>query len=142
MTGVNVTPGKQSAQSAFQSELSGLYGVVTGTEVVCKVFQVQTGQITVACDGESALDYVFDWNNRVLRASTPHLDLIVAIRRMIKASPLKWKFRHVKGHQDDYAGPLDRWAALNVEMDSLAKAHWLTATEGEYLPVQAIKYEP
>jgi hypothetical protein len=61
---------------------------------------------------------------------------------MIKASPLKWKFRHVKGHQDDYAGPLDRWAALNVEMDSLVKAHWLTATEGDYLPVQAIKFEP
>jgi hypothetical protein len=27
MTGVNVTPGKSSTQSAFRSELSGLYGV-------------------------------------------------------------------------------------------------------------------
>jgi hypothetical protein len=80
MTGVNVTPSKQSAQSAFRSELSGLYGVVTGTEVVCKVFHVKTGQITVACDRESALDYVFDWNNSFLLASTLHLDLIVAIR--------------------------------------------------------------
>jgi hypothetical protein len=142
MTGVNVTPGKSSTQSAFRSELSGLYGVVTAVEVVCKVFTLTTGQITVACDGESALDYVFDWNNRFIRASTPHLDLIVSIRRMIQASPIRWKYRHVKGHQDDYAGPLDRWASLNVEMDSLAKAHWLQATEGEYVPVQAIKNEP
>jgi hypothetical protein len=78
------------------------------------------------------LDYVFDWNNRFLCASTPHLDFIVAIRRMIKELPIQWKkFRHVKGHQDDYADPLDRWALLNVEMESLAKAHLLTPSRLE-----------
>lgn len=63
MTGVNVTPGNPSDQSAFWSELSGIYGFVTAVSVLCQVFQVTSGSITVACDGESALDYVFDWQN-------------------------------------------------------------------------------
>jgi hypothetical protein len=29
-------------------------------------------------------------------------------------------------HQDDFYGaPLDRWARLNINMDSLAKAYWV-----------------
>jgi hypothetical protein len=40
-------------------------------------------------------------------------------------SPLLWKIRHVKGHQDDHTAvqQLDRWGQLNVEMDLLAKAY-------------------
>jgi hypothetical protein len=53
-------------------------------------------------------------------------DLLSAIRAAIKPSPIQWKFRHVKGHQDDIRDAiLDRWALLNIAMDSLAKMHWL-----------------
>ena len=41
------------------------------------------------------------------------------------------KYRHVKGHQDNEAGPLDRWATLNVEMDKCAKEFRLEAYAGE-----------
>eukprot|EP00957_Ditylum_brightwellii_P176942 13478124-Ditylum_brightwellii.AAC.1 len=50
-----------------------------------------------------------------------HVDLISAIDYLLCKSPLIWKWRWVKGHQDDFYGPLDRWASLNVEMDSAAK---------------------
>ena len=43
----------------------------------------------------------------------------------IQKCPVKWSYRHVKGHQDDDGTrKLDRWARLNVEMDNLAKAFW------------------
>eukprot|EP00957_Ditylum_brightwellii_P095766 7296721-Ditylum_brightwellii.AAC.1 len=61
-------------------------------------------------------------------------DLILAIDSMIDKSPLVWKWCWVKGHQDEkkkggtwkgfvkkFIGPLDRWAMLNVDMDSAAK---------------------
>jgi hypothetical protein len=61
-------------------------------------------------------------------------------------SPIQWIFRHVKGHQDDIRDAiLDRWALLNIEMDSLTKLHWLeksgqrqplnSTITGEYWPV-------
>jgi hypothetical protein len=44
-------------------------------------------------------------------------DLLSATRAAIKASSILWKFRHVKGHQDDILeANLDRWALLNIAM--------------------------
>ena len=142
ITGSNITPGDGQYQSAYRSELSGLYGIVVAVEVLCRVFNITDGSITVACDGESALDYAFDWDNRWLRAGTAHLDLISAIRKKVRDSPIQWKFRHVRGHQDDYAQQLDRWELLNVEMDTLAKEYWHRATTNSWKASQSIAGEP
>lgn len=39
---------------------------------------------------------------------------------------MKWKFRHVYGHQDSKTAYrlLDRLSQLNVDMDRLAKSYW------------------
>ena len=42
----------------------------------------------------------------------------------ILKSTFIWYWRHVKGHQDDQTGPLDRWASLNVECDTAEKYKW------------------
>ena len=57
-----------------------------------------------------------------------HFDIIEEIRSRVKLSPVTWSFRHVYGHQDGtdghcYYGPFHRWDTLNIQMDSLAKAH-------------------
>ncbi len=51
--------------------------------------------------------------------------MLSAIRKLWAYSPLTMKFCHVKGHQDDHSTPkdLDRWAKLNMEMDTRAKRH-------------------
>jgi hypothetical protein len=58
--------------------------------------------------------------------SQPHHDLIHAIRSKLALSPVHWKPRHVRGHQDKHVPIhlLDMWSQLNVEMDSLAKTYW------------------
>ena len=44
---------------------------------------------------------------------------------MLASSPIKWTCHHVAGHQDDDGiKVLDRWAKLNIEMDSLVKVYW------------------
>jgi hypothetical protein len=64
----------------------------------------------------------------------------------LKASPIQWTFCHVKGHQDENPdAELDRWALLNIQMDSLPKMYWLekynhrqpsnSTLTGEYWPV-------
>ena len=141
ITGVNVVPGSDDDQSAFRSELAGLYGIIIATTTLCSFHAITNGCITVACDGESALDYIFDWDKKGLKASTPHLDIIEASRKLIRGSSLQWKFRHVYGHQDDFVGPLDRWATLNVEMDLAAKEHWARSIGGGR-PASVIFGEP
>ena len=51
-------------------------------------------------------------------------DLISEIYHKILNSPLTWFWQHVKGHQDDQTGPLERWATINVECDTQAKDKW------------------
>eukprot|EP00957_Ditylum_brightwellii_P055456 4201564-Ditylum_brightwellii.AAC.1 len=50
-----------------------------------------------------------------------HFHLIAAIGTIIQRSKITWYWRHVKGHQADHQGPLDRWSTINVEMDHAAK---------------------
>ena len=51
-------------------------------------------------------------------------------RARIKELPIKVKFRHVKGHQDEKRKKddtpllLDWWAKENIRMDLAAKRHW------------------
>ena len=74
-----MVPGNTEDQSAFRSELAGLYGIVTATLCLCSLYEIKSGEITVAWDGEVALDHSFDWDHKWLRASTPHLDQIHSI---------------------------------------------------------------
>jgi hypothetical protein len=60
----------------------------------------------------------------------PHFDLITATRAMLQQCPVTWIPHHVKGHQDDdHTATLDRWALLNIEMDTRAKLHWAATVD-------------
>ena len=53
ITRVNVVPGSDDDQSAFRSEMVGMYGIITATTTLCSLHNITTRCITVACDGES-----------------------------------------------------------------------------------------
>jgi hypothetical protein len=91
---------------------------------LCSWADITSGGIEVGCDGLSALNKAFDtWP---LEPADPHFDMLCALRQMIKSSFLKWKTRHVDGHQDnDVTSKLDFWAIKNIQMDYLAKVFWM-----------------
>ena len=37
--------------------------------------------------------------------------------------PIKLRFKHVRGHQDDVHADLDVWESLNMDMEAASKAH-------------------
>lgn len=124
MYGDHTTPGHPQDQSAFRSELSGIYGQVLLTYTLAQQFKVTHGKVTVGCDGESALYQCF-LKSQDLNASERHYDLVNAIRSLIRKCPFDIVPHHVKGHQDDDPNAeLDEWARLNIEMDQRAKEHW------------------
>jgi hypothetical protein len=142
---VNVVPGCKDTQSSFRSKLSGIFGQVIMINTICQLYGITHGSITCGCDGEDALRQSFSpYHTASTKGS--QFDLLSAIQTAIKSSPITWKFQHVKGHQDkDADATLDRWAILNIQMDSLAKMYWMemfhqapqstSFITGEYWPV-------
>jgi hypothetical protein len=122
--GANVTPGHPDEQNPYRSEVAGIFAVVVIVEALVRVHDIQHGTIEIGCDCESGITSVFD--HEYDKPNQPHYDLIHAIRQKIASSPVQWKSRHVRGHQDKHIPfhLLDKWSQLNVEMDSVAKAYW------------------
>jgi len=92
--------------------------------MAARYHKVTTGKARVGCDGDSALKEVTKADIAV-SPNQRHYDLISGIRRLLREAPISIELFHVKGHQDDDpTAVLDRFALMNVEMDTAAKAHW------------------
>jgi hypothetical protein len=125
LVAVLVVPGIIVDQSSYPSKLVGLYGVVFMVHLICEQYGITDGAIEVGCDCQSALRHVFTSGQQFDATITQaDYDLLSAIWKMISTSPIKWTCCYVAGHQDDGITVLDRWAQLNVEMNSLAKVYW------------------
>ena len=120
---VNSVPGNRSEQSAYRSELARVSGSLSTIAAVCTVHDLHTGSITIlGLDGEQAMIAASEaWP---LSPERPDYDLLTDIRSNVSRLPITVHWKWIKGHQDDFQGPLDEWARANIYMDSMAKAYW------------------
>ena len=124
LEGSLVTPGNPEDQSAYRSELAGLYGIAAIVNLLCQYHKITEGSITIGCDGLQALLHGTSTVD-FIPTKMAQFDLVGATRTMLQRSPVKWIAEHVLGHQDDdTSANLDRKAMLNVLMDGEAKFHW------------------
>jgi hypothetical protein len=85
-----ITPGNPQSQSAYQSELAGLYCIAFYIRFLEKTKKI-TG-LTVGCDGQSALNRACrTWD--FINPNEPQYDLIMAIRSMVATRTIRtdWK---------------------------------------------------
>ena len=117
-------PGYASDQSAYRSELAGLYAIVYVIETLVGVYGLSKGEVIVGCDGISALQEAI-YNNKTATSAQQHFDLISGMQGYITESKVVYKPLHIKGHQDKDTpiGDLDRMAILNIECDAYAKEY-------------------
>ena len=121
--GSMVCPGSTEIQSAYRSELAGLYGICCVLWALRQRFQCDISAI-IGCDGLSAIRSC-DLDHDLINVNQDHFDLISACRHLLRQAKIKVLWKHIKGHQDDQADAvLDRWALRNIEMDTLAKDWW------------------
>jgi hypothetical protein len=142
ISGVSVSPGVAADQSAYRSELMGLYGIAMTVRHLEIHYKFCNGVVDIGCDGLSALNkasYDVDFSN----PNEPHFDLITAIRQICQESSLTWLWRHIKGHQDDIRQlhELDQWSLWNIDRDKAAKQHW-EITKGQNFGSQPLFGEP
>jgi hypothetical protein len=99
--GVNIVPDAPSDQSAYRSEVAGLFGIATMVRELCGFHDITAGTVYLGCDGLFAL----------LNCT----DIDYVIRAMLQQWPVKWIPHHVLRHQDDdptlslTAGRLSIW---------------------------------
>lgn len=130
-----VVPGWKEVQSAYQSELAGIYGGTLFMVLVGRAFQIAEGaegEVEFRCDRLSSLKAI-SRNN--ISTKDDHFDLIRATQAIMEQSKLTWHAWHVAGHQDDNPETmLDLWAQLNIQIDREAKEHW-EVTKNDVAPM-------
>jgi hypothetical protein len=141
ITGRNRIPGSPTDQSAHRSEVGGIVGMAITLKMLCQLYDITSGKITLGLDGQSALNSTSSvWDPRCQKRD---FDILWEARKQLQALPITIAFRWVEGHQDDpnktpmrilpehlmvgtqrHYGCLDRWAKLNIEADLKAKEYW------------------
>ena len=121
-----IIPGSPSDQSAYRSEIGGLYGLVIVVEMIKDMWNIQSGSIVLGCDGLNALQQALDVDGVNITSKQQQFDLLSGIQGYIKDSNIKYIPKHIMGHQDEtgIVSMLDRWAIINIEMDLRAKKCW------------------
>lgn len=90
------------------------------------MWQIHQGEVTIACDNISALKTAIDIKAvPFISPAIADFDIMQSIRQTMRPGIL-YRYKHVKGHQDDESVILDHLAELNVHMDALAKEKRLT----------------
>ena len=119
-------PCHPSDQSAYRSEIAGLYAMVMVAESIKKTWALKEGNITIGCDGLISLNEAFEYVSRPTLCCQQQFDLLSGIQGYLRQSELTYIPKHVKGHQDNImrVQDLGRLEKLNVEVDHYAKEHW------------------
>jgi len=119
IVGNGLTPGEPEDQSAYRSELFGLWGIFASLKQLSDTNNIDHEHVLIACDGQSALKKA--QCTYPTEPEEAHYDLISAIKNLRRSLPFSTSFVHVKGHQDQGATTvLLRLAWMNIEMDLLA----------------------
>ena len=123
-------------QTSYRSELCSLLGNVILINAICRAQVISHPfKMIMACDNKSAI-----WKTFLDEEPThgdASCDLLFAIRHQIETSPLKWKGKWVKGHQDDGNEHLDEWAIDNIEVDKVTGGYWRSSVR-DIIPVAPV----
>jgi hypothetical protein len=120
LDGDNWVPGLPTDQSAYRSKLTGIAGILSAVAVIIQQHDITAGSITIALDGESALDQASA--ESPLKIDQADFDIQQDIREQLHILPIKVKWKWVEGHQDKKGKTLDWWALQNQKVDLNAKA--------------------
>jgi hypothetical protein len=99
IVGYNWVTGTKEDQSSYRSEAAGVSGALAILDVLVKHYHIESGPVTIAFDGLSALQQCAgDWP---LSIDQLCFDVLQDIRGRIKELPITVDFGWVEGHQDD-----------------------------------------
>ncbi len=101
--------------------MGGILPLILIVNEICFKYDITEGKVESGCDSISALRREFGFGP--VPSLWPSYDIMRIIRHHLQRSSIKWKWRHVKGHQDDKKKyeDLDCWGKATTRVDTLAK---------------------
>ena len=139
--GGGIVPGTKDIQSAYRSELAGLYGVVLFCRVLFHVYP-NIPELQIGCDGKSALMMATARDRYNVSSGDKSADILCRIISALEILPVKIIAKHVKGHQELQKDILTVEEKLNVEMDALANLLLDQAIAQHFTPPTSLPYDP
>jgi hypothetical protein len=112
------TPGTHDVQSAYRSEVAGLWAI-SMTHKLLSCCLPQPKHLIVGCDGKAALNILSSSKN-CINASSQHSDLTSVIIDLWSSMNVLPHPVHILGHQDATTNRLNRFEIMNVLVDRLA----------------------
>ena len=140
--GGNIVPSNASEMDSYRAELGGVMGVLVTLQILGELHGITEGSLVLGLDGDEARKAIFDYD--LPKVDAPSYDLIRSIKSKLQSLPFTVTSRHIKGHQDKLAhrSQLDRWANLNIDMDTQAKAILAKAAQStQAFPNQPLSHE-
>ena len=103
---------------------------------------ITNGNIEISCDNEKA-GYKSMIDDEKVQITNKHMDLVKAIRKMMKLIKTKVDIQHIYGHQDETVpfSKLSREAQLNIQVDKQAQEALDKAYENQSFIKQPIFYQ-
>jgi hypothetical protein len=120
------TSGNTNEVSSYRSELQGVHALLMAIMIICQVYNIKSGSITLACDNEVAVRMSND-GHLSAPPSVANADLVRAIRYIRSQLPIQVHMLDVDGHKDKHTPfvcltPLEK---LNCLADHDAKTRLL-----------------
>ena len=141
LSGGGLVPGHREIQSAYRSETAGILGIMIA---IIKYLQNYRGQITigcqitVGCDGKSALYTTMKRDRQSFTSAEASFDIVSRVIHLREKIVHTLHPLHIKGHQDEDGIILDIPAQLNVLMDLRAKEFIHAAERQRFTPPEAL----
>ena len=108
--------------SSYRAEMFGIYGAIMTMYGITKFHNVTQFEAVVACDNSTAVQHC-EWNNEPT-CTHQEMDIMSALRKIRELSSGVYRFKWVRGHQQQGSTGYDEWAELNEMMDAKAKEVW------------------
>jgi hypothetical protein len=93
-----VTPGHDTTQSTYRSELAGILATITVLNTLLSFHKI-TSTLTLRCDCETGLRKAFDLSHKPTLQDSCY-DLLQAIHYELSHTNITWQSMHIKGHMD------------------------------------------
>jgi len=138
-------------QSSNRGESFTVLAMCTMVHVICTLYNIKDGSITIHCDNLEALRRKEPSTSTFTSLSKRDVDVKLSIEHMIQASPVSFSFQHVPGHADDDPNFIYSQATQqvqrNIDMHNLVTSfmkhppyHFRPTNVTPFLPHQRIAF--
>ncbi len=133
ITGCSIIPSTTETNSAYSCELGGILAIIHMISWIEKSHNLTGGTVKIGCDGLSALNRSFLFQQDSRTCKEQHSNLLAPILSLLQTLSIRYRAFHVKGHLDNlYAyHSLGRMEQMNIRMDTYAKSLLQQIKSGE-----------